>query len=105
MVAVYESCPCLSLEAEAIRALGAEPRLQEHASSASQLGWCRKRGMLISRTSPSLLSCRANSVVGFEHEIHVEVLYSRKKKHTPKKLLKLISKLELKECIFSVRNN
>lgn len=36
-VDIYEICYCLSLEAEAIHALGAEPRLQEHASSGSRL--------------------------------------------------------------------
>lgn len=68
--------PYLSLEAEAIRALGAEPRLQEQGSSASRVGRCRERGMLMSRTSLSLLSCRANSALGLARRIHVEGLYS-----------------------------
>lgn len=71
--------PCLSLGAGAIRALGAEPRLQEHASSASRVGRCRERGMLMTRTLLSLSSCRANSAVGLAHKIHVEVLYTKKK--------------------------
>lgn len=79
-----EAVPCLSLEAEAIRALGAEPRLPEHASSASRVGQCRERGMLMSRTSLSLFSCRANSAVGLAYTIHVEVLYSRKKQNWQK---------------------
>lgn len=72
--------PSLSLEAETIRALGAEPRLQEQASSASRVGRCRERGMLMSRTSLSLSSCGANSAVGLAHKIHAEVLYSKKNK-------------------------
>lgn len=83
----------------------AEPRLQERTGNASQLGQCRERGMLMSRTSLSRLSCRASSVVGFENKIHAEMLNSKKKKHAPEKLLKVVLILELKECIFSVRNN
>lgn len=76
--------PYLSLEAEAIRAPGAEPRLQEHTNSASRVGRCRERGMLMSRTLLSLLSCRANSLVGLACKIHVEVLYNKKKNQTNK---------------------
>lgn len=105
--------PCLSLEAGAIRALGAEPRLRERAGRASRVGRRRERGMLMSRTSLSLFSCRASRAVGLEHKIRVEVLDSKKTKnqqdpqtythpHTLEMQLEVILQLELKQCIFIV---